>query len=678
MMSEPTAFVGRRREISEARRLLQRTRLLTLTGAGGVGKTRLAGRVAVSVRGRFPGGVVFLELAALEESDLLETALATKLGLSDTGQALMDYLADRRMLIVLDNCEHLLQACADLVNRLLRGAPRLSVLTTSRQPLGVAGEQLLPVPALPVPEPGANVSGIARCEAVRLFIERAAEAQPGFSVDAANAPTVARLSRRLGGIPLAIELAAVRLRTTPVETLARELEDRLDILTGGSPTALPRHQTLWATIAWSYELCTPGEQRLWSRLSVFPGGADLETVEAICSGDGIDRDDVLDLVAGLVDKSVLVGIRVGTGVRHTMLDSIRTYGRERLTQADAETLRRRYRDHYRRLADGNRIDRFVPDQLDRFNLLRTELPNIRLALDLCFRPNGDATAGLEIASALGAYWLMAGSLTEGRHWLDRGLKLVPEDDPGRAIALWSDALLATHQGDYAAVTPLLNESMALAEKTGDRSVMAYAEQASGVFALATGDSHHGFALMEDARSRHEAIGDVAAVGANLYYSAIFGATEDPARAAALGSQLLAISDVYDAPVFRSYAQLARGYAACRQRDWQTAEAALLDVIGIMGNVDDRWWLTQCMEMLAWTAGLQGQHERAAALLGAASELWHSLDSSPAGLRFNLRSHERCIEESRGALGAQTFRTVFRKGARMPLDQAVAYAIGSAN
>jgi non-specific serine/threonine protein kinase len=409
---------------------------------------------------------------------------------------------------------------------------------------------------------------------------------------------------------------------------------------------------------------------------MFPGGADLETVEVICSGDGIDRDDVLDLVAGLVDKSVLVGERVGTGVRYTMLDSIRTYGRERLTPADARTLRRRYRDHYQRLADDNRIDRFAPDQLDRFNRMRVELPNVRLVLDLCFRTNGDAAAGLEIASGLAAYWLMAGSLTEGRHWLDRGLKLVPRDDPGRAIALWTDALLATHQGDYAAVTPLLNESMALAEKIGDRSVMAYAKQVAGVFALATGDSHHGFALMEDACSRHEALGDVGAVGMNLYFSALFGATEDPVRSAAISSRLLAISDVYGAPVFRSYAQLARGYAACMQRDWQTAEAALLNVVGIMKNVDDRWWLTQCLEMLAWTAGLQGQHERAAALLGAAGELWQSLDSSPAGLSFNLRSHERCIEESRAALGARVYRTVFRKGARMPLDQAVAYAIGS--
>ncbi|HUR08085.1 MAG TPA: NB-ARC domain-containing protein, partial [Nonomuraea sp.] len=286
-------LIGRRHEMSAVRHMLTGTRLLTLTGTGGVGKTRLAVQAAEALRRTFAHGVELVELASLEDSDLLEPTVAAALGLREmapsTMTTLVNYLADRRMLLVLDNCEHLLEACARLTSGLLRGAPRLRILATSRQALGVYGEQVLNVPPLSVPDPGAAVRDILRHDAVRLFAERAAQVQPEFAVDAANAKTVARLSQRLEGIPLAIELAAVRLRTTPVEQLMRELDQHFEMPAENARSTLPRHQSLRGTLDWSFGLCSAAEQRLWSRLSMFAGGVELEAAEAICSGAEIEQ-----------------------------------------------------------------------------------------------------------------------------------------------------------------------------------------------------------------------------------------------------------------------------------------------------------------------------------------------------------------------------------------------------
>ncbi|MEV1169595.1 AAA family ATPase [Nonomuraea sp. NPDC049784] len=301
--TDAPAFIGRRHEISLVRRILAKTRLLTLTGAGGVGKTRLAQRVGEIVPHRYRDGVRLVELATIDDEDLLAPAVAASLGIRDTTPdlvaLLIEHLADKQLLLVLDNCEHLRGACARLVHRLLRGTSRLQILATSRQSLGVYGEQVLPVPSLPIPQPGDSTHDIARSDAVRLFAKRAATIRPGFLIDAANAQAVARLARRLDGIPLAIELAAVRLRTTSVEDLVNELDERLEVAAEVGPGTPARHQTLRATMEWSFGLCSSGERRLWERLSMFPGGVDLETAEAVCPGQGLAREDVLDLMAGL-------------------------------------------------------------------------------------------------------------------------------------------------------------------------------------------------------------------------------------------------------------------------------------------------------------------------------------------------------------------------------------------
>ncbi|MFI6740115.1 ATP-binding protein [Nonomuraea sp. NPDC050451] len=670
-------FVGRRHEIAEVRRLLTKTRLLTLTGVGGVGKTRLARRISEILPQRYREGVRLVELATIDDEDLLAPAVAAALGIHDRTPdlvaLLIEHLADKQLLLVLDNCEHLLGSCARLVQQLLRGTSRLQILATSRQSLGVYGERVLPVPSLPIPRPGDRTRDIARSEAVRLFTERAATIRPGFRVDAANARAVARLARRLDGIPLAIELAAVRLRTTSVEDLVNELDQRLEVPAEVGPGTLARHQTLRATMEWSFELCSPGERRLWARLSMFAGGVDVETAEAVCPGQGLDCEDVLDLMMGLVDKSILgVAEPHGAGGRHRMLETIRAYGREQLPAAEAEALRERYIGHYRRLAERVRVDRVEPDQIDRMRVLQPELPNVRVALDLCFARPGDAPAGLEIASELWANWLVAGALSEGRHWLKRGLALVPGSSVARAMGLWADGLLAHYQGDAAAADA--RECLALARQLRDEAALAFAVQLSGVAALSEGDVEGGLAFLEEARTRHWARGDVHAVGVTLYLAALFAATMRPDRAAEYGEELVTLCEKRNATLFRAYALYAVGMARWEQGDWRQTEARMREVTACWSAADDRWGLPQCLEALAWTAGARGRYERAARLLGAAHLLWEAVASSPTRLPYQARSHQECAERARRALGAQAFTAAFRDGTRLELSRAVAYAL----
>jgi predicted ATPase/class 3 adenylate cyclase len=473
-----TSFVGREREQAEVRRLLTTARLVTLTGTGGCGKTRLALQVGAELADAFADGVWFVDLAPLADPALVPQTVAAVLGVHEVAgrpllQTVADHLRGRELLLILDNCEHLLDACAQLADALLRACPRLRILATSRELLGVAGESAWRVPSLTLPDarqPPAAAS-LTQYEAVRLFIERAVAALPTFAVTNQNAPAVAQLCWRLDGIPLAIELAAARVRMLTVEQIAARLDDRFRLLTGGSRTALRRQQTLQAAIDWSYQLLSEEERLLLQRLAVFAGGWTLEAAEAVGVGASIEGADVLDLLGALVDKSLVVAEGQGAHERYRLLETIRQYAGEKLLEAgEVGPIRDQHRDWYVGLAARAEPELTGPGEEEWLGRLEVEHDNLRAAL--AWSLEGDPGVGLRLAASLGGFWARHGHLVEGRRWLEAFLTRAPApDDPEeqrvRARALRRAGILASDQQDRAAARTFLAESLILFRALGD-------------------------------------------------------------------------------------------------------------------------------------------------------------------------------------------------------------------
>jgi predicted ATPase/DNA-binding CsgD family transcriptional regulator len=476
-----TSFVGREREIADVCRLLGGTRLLTLTGAGGCGKSRLAIEVAARVLDDFPDGVWVIGLAALTDSDLIPHTVASVLGLPEqpdrapTG-VLAEYLSSRRVLLILDNCEHL-AACADLADALLRAASGLRLVATSRAGLGVPGERLWRVPSLSVPAAGQVPSrGLIEYEATRLFLERAAAVRSDFHVTDGSAPAVAQVCRRLDGIPLAIELAAARVGALTVEQIAARLDDRFGLLTGGSRTALPRHRTLRATMDWSYDLLPDRERTILNRLSIFAGGWTLEAAEAVCAEDGIDSPAVLDALTSLVDKSLVNVEMPADAARYRLLETIRQYARDRLDESgETDAVRRRHRDYYLALAEAAAPNLRGPDERAWLDRLELEHDNLRAALQWSAAESGGIEKGLRLAGALGEFWDARNYYTEGRVWLRELFAAdVPVAPAVRLRAVNAAASLAKHQGDLDNFSQLVHELLALSQSQGDTWGRAWA------------------------------------------------------------------------------------------------------------------------------------------------------------------------------------------------------------
>jgi predicted ATPase len=418
-----TSLIGREHELAEVERLLASARLLTLTGAGGSGKTRLALAVAERVAPRYDA-VAWIELAPLSDPDLLTQHVATAFGVSEAPagtlvQSLVDALRDRTSLLVLDNCEHLLDAVSELADALLRGCPRLTILATSRQALGVSAEAAWLVPLLDVPADGASLEQLAECDAVRLFVDRARAALPSFVLDARNARAIVAICRRLEGLPLAIELAAARVRVLHPQQIGERLDDAFRLLTSGTRSALPRHRTLRGVIEWSHALLTPDEQRMFARLAVFADGFTLEQTERICAFDGIAEEDVLDLVAGLADKSlVLVDTSAGEA-RYRFLETVRQYAHERLVASgEREPIRARHADYFLEIAE-EAYPRLIGGAQDLALVARLELENgnLRAAAEWCEEDDARASHAMRFGSALFWLWYLRGHLREGRRRL---------------------------------------------------------------------------------------------------------------------------------------------------------------------------------------------------------------------------------------------------------------------
>jgi len=495
--AEVTGFVGRQRELAVLDGLLGTARLVTVTGPGGVGKTRVALRAAARARGQFADGVCLAELGGLHDPELLPHTVATCLGLpgQDTGSqadAIVDYLRDRELLLILDSCEHLIGACAALAGPVLRYAAEVTMLATSRQPMNLPGEHCCPIPPLPVPEPGTGRGSASRGsasrgsasrssasrgstgrdgrgDAVELFAQRAAAAAPGFAVTPANRRDVIRLCRRLDGIPLAIELAAVQLRTLTLPQLSSRLEHRFGLLTSGHRGALPHQQTLRATTRWSYDLCSPEEQLLWARLSVFAGSFAIAAAEAVCAGGPLAREDILPTLIGLVDKSVVLRTEEDAE-RYWLLDTIREFGAERLAErgdAEADRIRDRHIGYFRAMAGDFGRHAKDDDQLPRYHLLRREHPDLRAALGYALARPGGAGEAARLAADLRAYWEISGLLREGKHWLTKILLRFPGSSPERAWLLMTRGVLSTLQGEPGEAVADLELSTPMAQEHGE-------------------------------------------------------------------------------------------------------------------------------------------------------------------------------------------------------------------
>jgi predicted ATPase/class 3 adenylate cyclase len=481
-----TSFIGREREMEDVKRLLETTRLLTLAGSGGTGKTRLALQVAADLLSEYADGVWLVELAPLSDVALVPQTVAAALAVREEpgkpiGDTLVEALKAKRLLLVIDNCEHILPACGALAEALLRSCPGVQILATSREGLNIAGERTYRLPSLSLPDTRQvmpAVESLTQYEAVRLFIDRAVAVFTAFAVTNANAPAVAQVCARLDGIPLAIELAAARVKVLSVEQIAERLDDRFRLLTGGSRTALPRQQTLRALIDWSYDLLSETERGLLRRVSVFAGGWTLEAAEAISAGGDIERWELLDLLTQLVEKSLVLFEEQKGAARYRLLETMRQYARDRLLESgEGETMRHRHRDFFLALAQEAEPKLRTSKQEAWLERLEVEHDNLRAALEWSLGGADEAHgSALRLASALGFFWNFRGYFTEGRRWMEGALAQTSSTEPSpiRATVLHELSRLARYQGDLKAARSYAEEGLAMSLALGDEGPLALA------------------------------------------------------------------------------------------------------------------------------------------------------------------------------------------------------------
>ncbi|NGP07772.1 protein kinase [Rhodococcus sp. 14C212] len=678
---ELTSFVGRRHELAEAKNLLAGSRLVTLTGIGGVGKTRLAVRAAAAVQRDYADGVRLVELGELRDGASLVEAVTAAVGVRDHSarpgrEVLTEFLAPRQVLVVLDNCEHMVDAVAELAELLLRSCPRVRILATSREPLVLGGEAVLRVPPLAVPDPQRRLSlrGLPQYDAVKLFVERAAAAVPGFALTEDNAMAVAGICHRLDGLPLPIELAAARLRALSPEQILDRLTDRYTLLTRGSRGAPTRQQTLRWCIDWSFELCTAGEQLVWGRVAVFAGSFELDAAERVC-GEGLEAGELLDTLTSLVEKSILIREEHRSAVRFRMLETLREYGREKL-EATGEDLavRRRHRNWYEKLALGAEAEWISARQLDWIARLKWEQPNLREALE--FSLDDDPAAGLRIAAALYMFWASQGLYSEGRRWYDQ--LLARRSGPLTlewVKALYCASVMANVQGDVHTGTALVEEARTLAAQTADPMMRAFVVFADGALALLNGDLVRARSRLETALAEFSERGDRTLEVAALYQlGTAYGLSGLPERAIECHERVLAITEMHGEKMYRSHSLWALGITVWQQHDTDRAVQLLEQALELNRQVRSPRGVAACLEALAWISFERRDACRAAVLMGAADGLAQAIGSSVV-IHSNLVAyHKECAQKTRQKLGDKAFGAAHRKGEQFGFDAAIAYAL----
>jgi predicted ATPase/class 3 adenylate cyclase len=677
-----TSFVGRERQIADVQRLMASTRLLTLVGSGGAGKTRLALQVAASLLEHFSDGVWLVELAPLADTTLVPQAVTSALGIRNDSvrsplAALAEYLHSRELLLLLDNCEHLMVACAEMAEGLLRIGPKVRILATSREALDIPGETIWRVPSLTCPDPRhlPPAEQLSAYEAVHLFIDRAAAALSGFTVTNANAPALVQICQQLDGIPLAIELAAARVKVLTPEQIAARLDDRFRLLTGGSRTALPRQQTLRALVDWSYDLLLEPERMLWRRLSVFAGGWTLQAVEGICASGGIDEYEVLDLLAQLIDKSLVLAKAQHGAARYALLETLRKYGLEKLrTAGEDDVLRRRHRDWFAELVRDQAARLSGPGQADAFACLEAEHENLRATLDWCEIEPGGWEIGARIADELVWFWCLRGYVREGHERLSRLLALAIGHTEGRARALSAAGQLAHHVGESERAAGLFEESIAIWRDLGDRRGAAIALARFGQFEQAQGDYEHAWLLLNESRSLFQEVGTESGLDAPLavFLAQVAKNRGDHERAIALFQDCLRLAEQQGDKHAASGTLRSLGELMQLEGAHERAAAYLRDSLILIHELDDRACAVTTLDSLAILAAARGDAARAARLLAVAGALREAqgVSLSPA----ERYAGEQAAAAARMQLGPTIFDTAWSEGRAMTLEQAITYAL----
>jgi predicted ATPase/DNA-binding SARP family transcriptional activator/DNA-binding CsgD family transcriptional regulator/Tfp pilus assembly protein PilF len=718
-----TSFVGREREMLEVKRELAMTRLLTLTGAGGSGKTRLALEVARSLVGAYPDGVWLVELAGLSQEILVPQAVAGVLEVPEQPdrtltEALVESLRGQEILLILDNCEHLVYAAAGLVDVLLDACPRLWTLATSREALDVAGEVRWSVPALSVPDPGRplSVGGLEGYESTRLFAERAQRRNPAFDLTPQNTQAVAEICRRLEGIPLAIELAAARVGALSVEQIAERLSDSLELLTGGGRMTPPKQQTLRGTMDWSYQLLAELEQTLFRRLSVFTGGWTLGAAEAVGAGDGIDEGDVLELLSRLVEKSLIVIQAIGDGeLRYGMLEPVRQYAREKLVEMSgkAEATRRRHATFFLELAEEAEPRVQELGAATSLGRLESEHDNIRATLSWSLE-SGEAELGLRLGAALLWFWSARGYWSEGARWLEEALARDGAAEPAtRAGALSSLGVVLGRQSDFEQAEACHEEALALYEELGDQGRVAESLAHLAWMAEFRGDAARATTLFEKSLAAARVSGnsrpipsalnglayiafeseaferaqglwgkalalnreqgnvlEVATVLNSMGYTELARGNQE--RATALLEESLPLNRELENKHGVAHCLMALGIAATLQGEPERAKALLKEGLAIDVELGSKADIAETLEGLAAATGALGEHVRAARLWGVARALRETIDVPWWSAERLL--HEPQLVAARSRMDEARWETALAEGRNMRLEEAVEYAL----
>ena len=722
-----TRTVGREGEVVAIAEVLPTTRLLTLTGVGGVGKTRLAIEAARAAHADYPDGVWLVELAALAEPTLVPHTVARVLGIAEQpGRPLIETLAGvlqtRQTLLLLDNCEHLLDGCATLIQQLLMACDGLRVLATSREPLGVDGEVVWRVPPLSVPNGDtASISGADPIEygAVRLFVDRARLVQPACALTVDSTPAVIEICRRVDGIPLAVELAAARVPFLTVRQIAERLDDQLGLLTHGRRTAVPRQRTLRATLDWSYDLLAEPEQTLLRRLAVFADGWTLEAAETVCAGEDVDRTTVLDLLSRLVDASlVIAGERAGEA-RYRFLEPVRQYALGRLQETPEETtVRDRHASWCLDLAEQAEPELWMADQIRWFERLEAEHDNLRAALAWSVSTDRDSEVALRLAGALCHFWDMGGYWGEGRQWLDDALRTAANDhgpmtvralvgaglltfragigpgDFSRATMLLTEALelakmhgdtrhvalalsriaqVAQVQGHYETARRLHEEALALARRHADQLGIALTLDLIGRLAEWEGDYPRAVMVLDEALALHRDRGDqVSAAWTISMLSLVVRRQGAYERAISLGEESLALYRGLRDRNGLAFVLQNLGRVMNLQGDYARARSTFEESVRLWSDIGSRTQALRSLEGLAGVIGAQGWPDRAVRLLVATETLSASIGRALS--RAEQDVYDQLLADARAKLDNDAFATAHAEGRAMSFNQAVAYAL----